>query len=427
MTDGYEIYYYLIYNFFRVIILCGYIPIFLKKLKDKNCLRLLGLSCYFIINSFLHIYLQNPHLDLISNILLFILYSYFFKGKFYMRILCVICVYSLAMIYEGGIYFFISKTSVAQDFKKILLSYILSNIFIFITQIILKKIFNKNNDNYTMLKIKHWITLLIISISSIYLASPIVLAENWSVYNAVAIILILIINILVFYFFYEVTKYYKKAYDRYAIENRNKYYKNQLKVIMESEEAIRKLKHDYKNHMIVLMRYFEDNNKKAGIKYIENLIGDFYSSGNISETGNIAVDSLLNYKLKDYKNKNINLKTELTIPSENLFVLDYHIDIILGNLLDNAIYAVDNCDKKEITVVIKYINKALFIRIENTFNGKVNKSKENFKTIKTDKKNHGYGLKNVKRIVELYNGQIDVKYIEDKFLFEIFLYNNRVT
>ena len=132
MTDGYEIYYYLIYNFFRIIILCGYIPIFLKRLKTKHYLRPLGLGCYFIINSFLHIYLKNPHLDLISNILLFILYSYFFKGKFYMRILCVICVYSLAMIYEGGIYFFISKTVADQSFKKILLSYILSNIFIFI-------------------------------------------------------------------------------------------------------------------------------------------------------------------------------------------------------------------------------------------------------------------------------------------------------
>ena len=95
--------------------------------------------------------------------------------------------------------------------------------------------------------------------------------------------------------------------------------------------------------------------------------------------------------------------------------------------MDNAIYAVDNYDKKEITVVIKYINKALFIRIENTFNGKINKNKEIFKTIKNDKKNHGYGLKNVKRIVELYNGQIDIEYIEDKFIVEIFLYNNKFT
>ena len=98
---------------------------------------------------------------------------------------------------------------------------------------------------------------------------------------------------------------------------------------MESEDTIRKLKHDYKNHMIVLMRYFENNNKKDGIKYIENLIGDFHNSGNISETGNIVIDSLLNYKFKDYKTKNINLKTEVSIPSENLFVLDYHIDIII--------------------------------------------------------------------------------------------------
>jgi len=429
MEYSYETYFYLIYNFFRIIIICGYIPIFLEKTKTrktKKYINIIGVCCYFIINSLLHIYINNPNLDLVSNIALFILYSYIFEGKLYMRILCVICVYSLAMIYEGGIYFFISKTTVNKDFKEILLSYILSNVFMFITQLILKNKFNKNKDNHTILKVKHWFILLIISISSIYLASPAVLAKKWSLYNAITIMVILIINFLVFYFFYEVKKYYAEVWDKYIIENRNKYYENQIKVIMASEEAIRKLKHDYKNHMIVLRQYFEDNNKNSGIKYIENITGDFFYSNNISETGNIAIDSLLNYKFKDYKDKNINLKTEITIPAENLFVLDYHIDIILGNLLDNALYAVNECDKKDISVVIKYINKALIIKVENTFNGIVKKDKKILKTTKKDKKNHGYGLKNIKRIVKLYNGQIDIEHTENKFIVKIFLYDNGI-
>ena len=43
----------------------------------------------------------------------------------------------------------------------------------------------------------------------------------------------------------------------------------------------------------------------------------------------------------------------------------------------------------------------------------------NITTAKKDKKNHGYGLKNVYRIVRKYNGSMMVKREKDRFVAEV--------
>ena len=85
------------------------------------------------------------------------------------------------------------------------------------------------------------------------------------------------------------------------------------------------------------------------------------------------------------------------------------ITAVVGNLIDNAITATQNLEKEDrrIFVNIYYDKGRMFINIENTFDGKLIKKNGKLETRKFDKEYHGYGLKNIQKIMEKYNGYIE--------------------
>jgi sensor histidine kinase YesM len=82
------------------------------------------------------------------------------------------------------------------------------------------------------------------------------------------------------------------------------------------------------------------------------------------------------------------------------------MNVILGNLLDNAIEGAIKSDEKRIVLEILYVKNVFSIKICNTYNEKEFK---NFETTKSDKLQHGIGLKNVKSILKKYNGSLKLK------------------
>ena len=62
------------------------------------------------------------------------------------------------------------------------------------------------------------------------------------------------------------------------------------------------------------------------------------------------------------------------------------------------------------------------IEIENSFCGKMVRKREIFFTTKPDKAAHGIGLNNVRKIVEKYNGLMEVRSGKDIFFVKVMLY-----
>lgn len=86
---------------------------------------------------------------------------------------------------------------------------------------------------------------------------------------------------------------------------------------------------------------------------------------------------------------------------------DVDLCILLGNLLDNCIEAVEKVNNRFIELIIDKNNDVVFINLRNTFD--LNSLKyENGEYIssKTDGKNHGIGMKNIENIINKYNGNI---------------------
>ena len=97
--------------------------------------------------------------------------------------------------------------------------------------------------------------------------------------------------------------------------------------------------------------------------------------------------------------------------------------MIIGNFLDKALQVVEKLPSplRKILVLLKYDNGRLFIKVENSFDGKVKKKDGHIETMKSEI-GHGYGLKNVERVVEKYEGCLQYSYDADMFQTKCMLY-----
>ena len=122
---------------------------------------------------------------------------------------------------------------------------------------------------------------------------------------------------------------------------------------------------------------------------------------------NIAVDSSINFYLSKAAKLNTKLSLSIAVPPD-IFVSDLDISITLGNLLSNAIEALEKLQddaERNLSVSILYKMSTLYLEIKNTFSGSLKKiDKVTFKSTKKDSRNHGYGLSNVNEVVEKYDG-----------------------
>ena len=209
-----------------------------------------------------------------------------------------------------------------------------------------------------------------------------------------------------------------------------KYYLSQLQLMQQSAEQIKTIRHDMKMHLSAIQGYSAESKTNEISDYVANLLGDITASEVFSSSGNLAFDSIINFKLNKARSENIKLDTTLLIPpTPNIEVPD--IVTILGNLLDNAMEAVANAENKLIRLTVKYSKGNLVIKVDNTFDGVVkykNRRDEAEKIIATRKNagDHGHGLKNICRSVEKYNGTVDISYDSSIFSVTVMLYLDNV-
>jgi sensor histidine kinase regulating citrate/malate metabolism len=78
-------------------------------------------------------------------------------------------------------------------------------------------------------------------------------------------------------------------------------------------------------------------------------------------------------------------------------------------------------EQKKISLGIYYDKGRLFIKVSNTFDGDII-LKDNEIVPLSGSPEHGYGLKNVRKSIEKYNGLLDISYTDNVFTADAFLY-----
>ena len=182
--------------------------------------------------------------------------------------------------------------------------------------------------------------------------------------------------------------------------------------------------HDMKNHLAVLSLLIADKDLERAEEYISEIITPIVEVEHKKFTNNRIVDIILNDKLEKASNYDIllEIKTDCLAETE---IQDIDWCSILANLLDNAIEA---CIKVEagpkwINVNISQNDCAIFIKISNTYNGKLTVLGGKLYSRKTDDGLHGLGIESVQYAVEKYNGVLEYDWKEDIFIVNISLFS----
>lgn len=299
-------------------------------------------------------------------------------------------------------------------FDNIELSLSLASLIMYIFLKLTSK-FYKVNDKYyqnkaIFLLISILASILILDTSlllNIYIDNP-----RLHMITVLSTLLLIVIFLLLIYFYFRALEAAEKLKEIGAIENQIQLYKDYIKDYEAMEEHRKRIRHDTKQYLITIENLVRNREYDRLNKYIKDLNAVHYLNGNIT-TGNISVDAILNHYKWKINHLDIRFTYELKIPS-NLNINDMDIGVVLGNLMENAIEAVENGDfsekDKRIFLSIKFIAETLIIQIKNPYKNRLIKDRKGgFKTTKKNSLDHGIGLKTVKSIVDTYDGDMKLR------------------
>lgn len=220
---------------------------------------------------------------------------------------------------------------------------------------------------------------------------------------------IVFINILslIAYFFISIYSLIKtmKLEKTTADLEEEKLYNKTLQILHDN---VRAFKHDFSNIIAGIGGYIATKDMDGLEKYYKQLLQDCNQVNNLSSLSPDSINNPAIYTVlanKYYKADGLGIKINLEtfIDFNNLHMGIYEFTRILGILMDNAIEAASECDKKVINVTIRNDlrqNRQLLV-IENTYNNKdVDLDRLSEKGYSTKPKNTGLGLWEVNKIIK---------------------------
>lgn len=196
---------------------------------------------------------------------------------------------------------------------------------------------------------------------------------------------------------------------------RNNAIESQYKEVSEAFERYRRLVHDEKHILSYLKECLEDGEYAEAISFIENSQKSMTDKSKTFWTGITTLDFMLNIKKR--KMDNLGIQFELCAGVSVIPMEDADFVVLLGNLLDNAIEAVEKCEleNRKIWVSIQNINDMFLFKIKNTNKNMPKLSGNRFVTSKNDSMKHGIGIESAKKIIEKYNGDISFEIVNGFF------------
>ena len=194
-------------------------------------------------------------------------------------------------------------------------------------------------------------------------------------------------------------------------EAQEHYYRSLLK----KEEETRKSRHDWNNHLICLAELAKKENADNTKQYIDALMKqNAYLKDRQYDVGNDILNAILCYHLSELDD-DISVRIAGKCRNDiNIAAVD--LCVIVSNLVQNAVEYLkgNNIESKELTVSIEEGNVYKRISVVNSVDP--NMSERNLKTTtKSDKRNHGIGLRNVKETIEKNGGKLEINIQEGMF------------
>lgn len=381
-----------------------------RKLEKEWHIVLFNLG-YIFLCMICNVFIKNQIAYILVMLVLTVLYSLSFNLQIAKRIYTTISIQIIVILSE---FIFSLLIGALSDLTPEELS---SNIIVYMSAVALSKVTvfaiikpiamrASHNKSQKMPK-QILIGFIILPITSftvmLYMTKSLYVADSLSVKIVGLCIsaLLVISNVIIFFLFENILRVKDREQEMtqkaIILESEKQYYSE----LYEKQSASDKVMHDLKHKFYAFKEILENDCVKAK-EIVDGLYKELESVQKMKITGIVSVDSLLNTKISQAKQSGIDIKFTSFL-TDNITVNDIDLCVILGNLLDNSIEACledKRSDKKIINVQMLQEDGRMIIKISNTYENKAFDGK----TSKKDKIHHGFGLQNVKELIEKYEG-----------------------
>ena len=188
--------------------------------------------------------------------------------------------------------------------------------------------------------------------------------------------------------------------------------------LQKHQHELRLINHDIKNHTATMAQLIKTQQYNALGEYIMGLKNSINSiTAPVTNCDNLLINSLLNDKLGVLKEEGVDLQLCVMVPAV-LRINNVDLCILLGNLLDNAVEACVAMEAEEpryIRVDIRSRGPFLVVEIANSYNNVINIKDSEYLTTKRVRLLHGMGLTNVRRVVNKYDGRLEINHENGEF------------
>lgn len=408
-------------NFFRIFLIDRIVSVFLGKGESKRRKNIFVCLCFYIINTALFWKFHTVWINMVCNLVgisaIVWLYTKSFKTNLFITCTiflvncgCDVAATSLFIKYQDG-----------EPHSQIYA--IISFFLILICELFIERMITVHKNT----EVTPNFSLILMPICSIVLIG-ILIYSNVCTNVGIAIVSIglLIVNFLMLYLYNLLQQSISEKYEMEMLKTQVQVYASQLDVILQGEERVKALRHDMKHHLNELMLLANKYNVPQMQEYIGKMDTFIQNPKEIVASGNMQIDSVLNYMLQRAKEELESVTVKVLLPEKVRHSFD--INVLLGNLLENAIEAARQTEQKYMGIYITLKKGVLKIKVENSYiasniiqEERKDKGKS-FLTTKSFKGQHGIGLKNVKKIVEKYSGIMKVTPQDNIFCVSLILY-----
>lgn len=409
---------YLVVNFMAINITVRFAECFLKNNIRSRRRRIGGIVIYWLINSLVYLFLQNDTCNLLTSIggvIFIVLIAY--NGSILKRIMAAILALSMRMASETIIWYIFTPADPGSQSK--LMMNIVSVLMYFGLQLLVDHFCHLKKGD--LASEKYYLLIMVfpfLSIWFIYLLFADKVNDSLVLFGILFIILIL--NFFLFYLYNKIYELGKEKYEKQFLEEEVQMYARRFETMQQSRDKIRALRHDLLHHLQMLQHFALTGNTEQLVDYIGRMNEQIEIATRGVNTGNDAVDAILDFMIEKAKREGAAITVKSSIPKEE-FISIYDINILLSNLLDNAIEGVKGCSDKEIHLNIKTEQGLLCICVENQYDGILYQEENRYLTRKNED-GHGIGLQNVSDIVDKYHGIMKIETENHIFKVNLILY-----
>lgn len=204
----------------------------------------------------------------------------------------------------------------------------------------------------------------------------------------------------------------KKDFDNTWEKIQNKHYEELEDQLAQSQSIL----HDIRSHVQMMERLYQESASSQAQEYAKNLHQMLNDLGERYYTDNRVLNIILNDKVRRMKREGVEVQVSLR-DLDFTGYKDTELTVIFGNLLDNAQTAVLHCAKKCFSMHGGRVEDFMSFVLAN----KVGEEEKLEAYRRKGKEFRGIGLRNVERIVEKYQGEIEYEIKNQEFVVKFML------